>query len=149
MKKERDEMYVDIVLGIFRASSLLRRVGGELAQQVGLTRVQQWMVLGTILREGEVALKDLRLDTLVTKQTITGVVERLQNGGFVETYPDAEDRRITRARLTPKGRETMRQIKPLCEESNRNSFSVLNDEEIESLSNILGKLVQHLNREDN
>lgn len=148
MKKERDEMYLDIMLDVFRASSLLRRIGGGLAQQVGLKRAQQWMILGTILREEEVTLKDLRLDTLVTKQTITGLVERLQNGGYLETFPDAEDRRITRARLTSKGKNTMRQIKPLCEESNRNSFSVLTDEELESLSSTLSKLVQHLNQEE-
>lgn len=148
MKKERDEMYLDIMLDVFRASSLLRRIGGGLAQQVGLKRAQQWMILGTILREEEVTLKDLRLDTLVTKQTITGLVERLQNGGYLETFPDAEDRRITRARLTSKGKDTMRQIKPLCEESNRNSFSVLTDEELESLSSTLSKLVQHLNQEE-
>jgi len=148
MKKERDEMYLDIMLDVFRASSLLRRIGGGLAQQVGLKRAQQWMILGTILREEEVTLKDLRLDTLVTKQTITGLVERLQNGEYLETFPDAEDRRITRARLTSKGKDTMRQIKPLCEESNRNSFSVLTDEELESLSSTLSKLVQHLNHEE-
>ncbi|GED16922.1 MarR family winged helix-turn-helix transcriptional regulator [Aneurinibacillus migulanus] len=148
MKKERDEMHLDIMLDIFRASSLLRRIGGELAQQVGLKRAQQWMILGTILREGNVALKDLRLDTLVTKQTITGIVDRLQSSGFLETYPDSEDRRITRTRLTSKGRETMAQIKPLCVDSNRDSFSVLSDEEIESLSNIMKKLVKHLNNED-
>ena len=148
MKKDRDEMYLDIMLDVFRASSLLRRIGGGLAQQVGLKRAQQWMILGTILREEEVTLKDLRLDTLVTKQTITGLVERLQNGEYLETFPDAEDRRITRARLTSKGKDTMRQIKPLCEESNRNSFSVLTDEELESLSSILSKLVQHLNHEE-
>lgn len=148
MKKERDEMYLDIMLDVFRASSLLRRIGGGLAQQVGLKRAQQWMILGTILREEEVTLKDLRLDTLVTKQTITGLVERLQNGGYLETFPDSEDRRITRARLTSKGKDTMRQIKPLCEESNRNSFSVLTDEELESLSSTLSKLVQHLNQEE-
>ncbi|MGE7912709.1 MarR family winged helix-turn-helix transcriptional regulator [Lysinibacillus xylanilyticus] len=148
MKKDRDEMYLDIMLDVFRASSLLRRIGGGLAQQVGLKRAQQWMILGTILREEEVTLKDLRLDTLVTKQTITGLVERLQNGDYLETFPDAEDRRITRARLTSKGKDTMRQIKPLCEESNRNSFSVLTDEELESLSSTLSKLVQHLNHEE-
>ncbi|MDD1503347.1 MarR family winged helix-turn-helix transcriptional regulator [Lysinibacillus sp. NPDC095746] len=148
MKKERDEMYLDIMLDVFRASSLLRRIGGGLAQQVGLKSAQQWMILGTILREEEVTLKDLRLDTLVTKQTITGLVERLQNGEYLETFPDAEDRRITRTRLTSKGKDTMRQIKPLCEESNRNSFSVLTDEELESLSSSLSKLVQHLNLEE-
>lgn len=148
MKKKRDEMYLDIMLDVFRASSLLRRIGGGLAQQVGLKSAQQWMILGTILREEEVTLKDLRLDTLVTKQTITGLVERLQNGEYLETFPDAEDRRITRTRLTSKGKDTMRQIKPLCEESNRNSFSVLTDEELESLSSSLSKLVQHLNLEE-
>ncbi|UPW84782.1 MarR family winged helix-turn-helix transcriptional regulator [Lysinibacillus sp. Ag94] len=148
MKKKRDEMYLDIMLDVFRASSLLRRIGGGLAQQVGLKSAQQWMILGTILREEEVTLKDLRLDTLVTKQTITGLVERLQNGEYLETFPDAEDRRITRTRLTSKGKDTMRQIKPLCEESNRNSFSVLTDDELESLSSSLSKLVQHLNLEE-
>ncbi|WP_144473999.1 MarR family winged helix-turn-helix transcriptional regulator [Bacillus tropicus] len=148
MEKERNELHLDIMSDIFRASSLLRRRGGKLANQVGLSRAQQWMVLGTVLREGNVALKDLRLDTLVTKQTITGIVDRLQSGGFLETYPDPKDRRITRVRLTSKGRETMSQIKPLCLESNDEAFLVLSDEELSSLSSIMKKLVQHLDNKD-
>lgn len=141
-----DELRARIVLDLFRASNLLERVGRKLATEAGLSTVQQWLLLGTISVEGELSLKDLREHTLVTKQNITGMVERLKQGGYIHTYEDSADRRITRVKLTDKGDKVLDIIEPMTNVSNEKSFGGFNREELENLSAYLRRLVNDLNR---
>ncbi|MFJ8530273.1 MarR family winged helix-turn-helix transcriptional regulator [Bacillus sp. NPDC094106] len=142
--ENKDEILVELALNIMRSNNLLSRIGGQIAGEVGLSRVQQWVVLGNIYKAGTLPLKELRKNTLVTKQSITGIVERLELGGFIETYNDPNDKRSTLASLTQKGRETMEKIKPLRLKSNCESFSIFNEEEINQFSSYLYRLVEHL-----
>ncbi|WP_314000840.1 MarR family winged helix-turn-helix transcriptional regulator [uncultured Paenibacillus sp.] len=141
-----DELRAGIVLDLFRASNLLERVGRKLAAEAGLSTVQQWLLLGTISVEGELSLKDLREHTQVTKQNITGMVERLKQGGYIHTYEDSADRRITRVKLTDKGEKVLDIIEPMTNVSNEKSFGGFNREELENLSAYLRRLVNDLNR---
>ena len=141
-----DELRAGIVLDLFRASNLLERVGRKLAAEAGLSTVQQWLLLGTISVEGELSLKDLREHTQVTKQNITGMVERLKQGGYIHTYEDSADRRITRVKLTDKGEKVLDIIEPMTNVSNEKSFVGFNREELENLSAYLRRLVNDLNR---
>ncbi|MFC4620486.1 MarR family winged helix-turn-helix transcriptional regulator [Camelliibacillus cellulosilyticus] len=145
--KDRDAILVEIVLDIIRAANLLERLGGKYAQKADLSSVQQYMILGMLFLEGDLSMGDLRENTLVTKQAVTGLVDRLNRGGYLETYTDSRDRRITRVRLTPKGQETLQIIRPLRVLGNRKAFSVLSDEEFSQLSAILPKLIRHLKNE--
>lgn len=139
-----DEVIVDIVTDIIRAANLLERLGGEYAQEGNLKTVQQYMILGLLAREPDLSMGDLQQNTLVTKQAITGVVDRLNKCGFVEVYKDPKDRRITRVRLTTKGETAIEATRPKRISGNREVFSILSEEELSQLSVILPKLILHL-----
>jgi len=143
--KHHDDIRANIVIDIFRSSNLLGRVGGRLASQTGLASVQQWILLDTISQEGEVSLKDLRQNTLVTKQNITGMVERLKQSGYVVAYEDPVDRRVTRVQLTPKGEKVLELLEPLTYESNKKTFSKFTDDELKTFASLLDRLVNDLN----
>lgn len=145
--KNKDDFRANTVLNIFRASNLLSRIGGKLTVQVGLTSVQQWILLGTISKQEGVALKELREDTLVTKQNISSMVERLRQAGYVTTYEDLSDRRITRVKLTEQGKEVLQALKPLYNASNDRTFEVFEPEEFVVLASLLDRLVTHLNQQ--
>ncbi|HDR4571521.1 MarR family winged helix-turn-helix transcriptional regulator [Bacillus cytotoxicus] len=142
--ENKDDVLVEVVLDVMRSNNLLNRIGGRIVCEAGLSRVQQWNVLGSIYEAGTLPLKELRKNALVTKQSITGIVERLETGGFIETIIDPKDKRSTLVSLTQKGEETMRKIKPLRIDSNRQSFSIFTDEEILQFSSYLNRLVKHL-----
>ena len=103
-----------IVLSIFRAASRLARAGNGLAGSLGLTQ-QQWVVLAAIARGGPegVPLSALGRNLLVTKANVTGMVDRLERDGYLTREAHPTDRRVTRARLTPKGRRFLDQVGPL------------------------------------
>lgn len=140
---------VKIVLNLMRASILLHRIGSKLVEGTGLATVQQWQLLGMVGRNEGMSLSELRKDTLVTKQNMTGMVERLQKGGFVTTWCDPVDRRLTRVGLTPRGKETIRQMQPRSKESNEETFSDFSPEELELFDQLLERLIGSLHDQEN
>ncbi|MBW7475425.1 MarR family transcriptional regulator [Paenibacillus oenotherae] len=136
-----DQVQRDIVLNIYRASNLLERVGRGLVNDVGLCSVQQWFILGMLYRQGELSLKDLTNNLLVTKQNITGMVQRLKQSGHLTTWEDAGDRRVTRVGLTELGRQKFEELVHSSGLSNKQTFAQYTDEELEQLSAALEKLV--------
>ena len=53
-------------------------------------------------------------ETLVTSGTMTNRVDRLAARGFVERYPDPDDRRGVIVRLTPEGKAASTARSPPC-----------------------------------
>ncbi|WP_081413453.1 MarR family winged helix-turn-helix transcriptional regulator [Aneurinibacillus terranovensis] len=92
-------------------------------------------------------LKDLRQNILVTKQNISSMVDRLKQAGYVSTYEDLSDRRITRVKLTEQGKEVLQALKPLTNASNDKTFEVFESEELVVLSSLLERFVAHLNQQ--
>ncbi|MBU8589275.1 MarR family winged helix-turn-helix transcriptional regulator [Priestia megaterium] len=145
--KNKDDFQVNTVLNIFRASNLLSRIGGKLTVKVGLTSVQQWILLGAISKQEGLSLKELREDTLVTKQNISSMVDRLRQAGYVTTYEDLSDRRITRVKLTEQGKLILEALKPLTNVSNDRTFEVFEPEELVLFASLIERLVTHLNQQ--
>lgn len=69
---------------------------------LGLT-CSQFDVIATLGDTGGMTCKELSEKTLVTKGTLTGVLDRLERKGLVARVPSREDRRSIFIRLTPKG----------------------------------------------
>jgi DNA-binding MarR family transcriptional regulator len=69
----------------------------------GLT-VPQADVIFTLGNTDGLTLGEIGERTLITKGTLTGVIDRLESKGLVQRYTCTEDRRCTRARLTRKGK---------------------------------------------
>jgi DNA-binding MarR family transcriptional regulator len=56
--------------------------------------------------------RELSEKTLVTKGTLTGVLDRLEARGEIERIPSKEDRRSTIVRLTSKGKAQFDRVFP-------------------------------------
>lgn len=143
---DNDAILAEITLDIVRAANLLERLGGNYAQEANLDSVQQYMILSLLSSNDGLSMGELRQNTLVTKQAVTGLVNRMKKEGYIETHNDSEDRRITRVRLTTKGEDALQAIRPKRIDGNRKAFSALNEQEISQLSTIISKLISHLNK---
>lgn len=139
-----DQLEREIVLNIYRSSNLLERLGRGMVNEVGLCSVQQWFILGVLYRQGELSLKELTNNLLVTKQNITGMVQRLKQGGYLSAWEDADDRRITRVGLTDLGRQAFEELYHTSSLSNTSTFASFSGEELSRLSESLEKLVEVL-----
>ena len=97
---------------IIRANDIRSR---QLAKQTGLTTAQL-VVLRTIARLGEVTTRSISLDVSLSPATVTTIMDRLSDRGFVERYRSPTDRRVVYTRLTPKGVGTLAAAPVLLQE---------------------------------
>lgn len=108
-ERERDDLDLAPVAVFSRISRLARHL--DLARRQAFTEhdIESWEfdVLSALRRSGppyELSPGRLLRETLVTSGTMTNRVDRLAGRGFVERYPDPEDRRGVIVRLTPEGK---------------------------------------------
>jgi len=85
--------------------------GASHIRSLGLTG-SQFDVIATLGDTRGMTCKELSEQTLVTKGTLTGVLDRLEKKGLIERVPSREDRRSTIIRLTPKGDTRFRKVFP-------------------------------------
>lgn len=140
-----DNLKTDITLDFLKVSNLLSRYGAKMVSDVGLTSIQQWIILRTIINRGDISIGELKEETLVTKQNMTGMINRLQESNLVILYPDPEDKRRTLVKVTEEGRHVYDQLKSSRNDFNNQTYGIFNDQEIMVLSDLLGRLVKHLN----
>jgi len=76
---------------------------------------------------------------MVTGGNITGVMDRLEKSGFVYRDRDKEDRRIIRAKLTPKGVLLHKDILPIFQKKWKEIVGILDLEEQRHLNRLLKK----------
>ena len=76
---------------------------------------------------------------MVTGGNITGVMDRLEKSGFVYRDRDKEDRRIIRAKLTPKGVLIHKDILPIFQKKWKEIVGILDLEEQRHLNRLLKK----------
>ena len=79
--------------------------------QLDLTPAQ-FDVLATLGNTAGMNAKELGQRTLITKGTLTGVVDRLLAKGLVQRLPDPSDGRAQIVRLTPLGQQTFERVFP-------------------------------------
>jgi len=76
---------------------------------------------------------------MVTGGNITGVMDRLEKSGFVYRDRDKDDRRIIRAKLTPRGILLHKDILPIFQKKWKEIVGILDLEEQHQLSRLLKK----------
>jgi DNA-binding MarR family transcriptional regulator len=110
--RERSDLDLAPVAVFSRISRLARHL--DLARRAAFTThgIESWEfdVLAALRRTGapyELSPGRLLRETLVTSGTMTNRVDRLVARGFVERYPDPDDRRGVIVRLTAEGKEAV------------------------------------------
>lgn len=107
--RERPDLDLEPVAIFSRIDRLARKLSRVRAQAFAAYDIESWEfdVLAALRRAGdpyELSPGQLLRETLVTSGTMTNRVDRLTDRGFVERYPDPEDRRGVLVRLTPEGK---------------------------------------------
>src|SRR3954467_6627822 len=81
---------------------LFEQLSGSHVRTLGLTP-PQFDVIATLGNTQGMSFKELGQKTLITKGTLTGVVDRLEAKGLVKRVALLEDRRSTVVKLTEQG----------------------------------------------
>ncbi len=85
-------------------------------------------------------LTDLSERLLLDKSTVTRLIDRMEQAGFVQRVADPGDRRVQRVVLTADGQRCRDAVRIVHEEAVEHHFAQLDPHEQRCLSNLLAKV---------
>lgn len=103
---------------------------------LGLT-LTQFDVIATLGNQPPMSCKQLGEKTLVTKGTLTGVLERLEVKGLIQRQLNAEDARSQLIGLTQEGQALFEKVFPVHLEYLNQAFKKLTPEQLKQLEESL------------
>jgi MarR family transcriptional regulator, organic hydroperoxide resistance regulator len=118
---EESDICVHFLLG--KALQRVNQVSKSKLSSYGVTPVQYALLRLLWRKDGQFGYV-LGERLLLDSATITGIIDRLEQGGFIERRVDPNDRRNRLVFLTEKGRSME---KPLCQKMDEMNEEVLSD----------------------
>lgn len=108
-------------------------------KSMGLT-MTQFDVIATLGNQPPMTCKDLGDKTLVTKGTLTGVLERLEDKGIIQRSVNQADARSQMIGLTKKGQQLFKRVFPEHLQHLQKAFGQLSKQDLHDLTQSLQKL---------
>jgi DNA-binding MarR family transcriptional regulator len=115
------------------------RFSGESVRQCGLTHAQ-FDIIATLGNTAGMTYKELGERTLITKGTLTGVIERLEQKGLVARQRSGDDKRSFFVSLTASGEALFAQVFPTVIAHGRQLFASCSDAEFDAIDQALSRL---------
>lgn len=91
---------------LYQCANMLHKTGSRAVEAEGLT-TQQWAVLGALSREGAqsgISIGDLAKYLMVTRQSLAGLISRMERDGHISVATASRDRRSRMVTMTASGR---------------------------------------------
>jgi DNA-binding MarR family transcriptional regulator len=104
----------------------------------------QGRILFALWKNDNVPIQELARRTSLAKSTLTGMIDRLEQQGFVVRVPSKRDRREILIRLTEKDRSLQDTYAKVSEEMADISLSGFAEEEIRDLEDKLRRILDNL-----
>ena len=132
-------------------TSWLLNYAGRLAVRQFAARLQaygitppQWGVLIRLVEQDGQSLSEIGARALFDGPTMTGIVDRLEAGGFVERHRDSSDRRVINVYLSGRGREIMQSLPPIGDDTDKELLSGAGTKDIACFRAALRKVIENL-----
>lgn len=135
------ERYLKSVRLLAECLQGFERFSGESVRRCGLTHAQ-FDIIATLGNTPGMTYKELGDKTLITKGTLTGVIERLENKGLVARTRCSDDKRSFYVRLTPAGEKVFAEVFPIVVEQGRQLFAPYSESDFDEIDHTLRKLKQ-------
>jgi DNA-binding MarR family transcriptional regulator len=124
-----DALTTAIIADLRAGFGELRCVGSERLRNQGVSMTHLHL-MSMLDHHGEMPMSRLAELLDVSVSNATGLVDRLEERGFVERVRDREDRRVVIARLSPHGVEMLREAQLLKESQIRTILAELDSEQL-------------------
>ena len=115
------------------ANNNLRSQGLTMAQVGALMELHS-------TQERQMSLKELERRLHIAQSTAAGIVVRLEQKGFIESFGDATDRRVKMVRMTPKGEKCFQSAEENMKCADEKLLGSLTMEERMTLLHLLKKV---------
>ena len=103
----RMELANRLFFKLYQCANMLHKTGSRAVQEEGLT-TQQWAVLGALSRPeaaGGMGVGELARYLMVSRQSLAGLLNRMERDGHIQIDPDTRDRRSRLISMTVSGQQ--------------------------------------------
>jgi DNA-binding MarR family transcriptional regulator len=133
------EAFLPVMRELVRAYQALYNYSALHIRELGLTP-SQFDVISTLGNTSGMSMNKLGEKTLITKGTLTGIIDRLEQKGLVRREVPEENRRSFTIVLTPEGEKVFEEVFPVHIAYLKQRFEDLNPQELIEMQSTLKAL---------
>lgn len=141
MPNSAKESFLPVIRALASTFQAFEQFSAQHIRTLGLTP-PQFDVIATLGNTAGMSCKELSQKTLITKGTLTGVVDRLIEKGLVQRTPMENDRRSVYISLTPAGEAQFATVFPAHIAHMKVAFDTLTAEQLQDMATALNRLGQ-------
>lgn len=130
-----------IPLKLLRARESTMAYFRPILQEVGLTE-QQWRVIRALNEYEELESKQLARICCILSPSLTGIINRLEAGGYIRRRKSTEDQRRILISLTQETRNMFAEFSPRVEDRYAEMTSQLSPEKMAMLHQLLDEVIR-------
>lgn len=133
------EPWLPLMRELVHTSHVFSQYSDRQVKRLGLTP-PQFDVLVTLGNTAGMSFKELGEKTLLTKGSLTGIVDRMAEKGWVKRVNSTDDRRSTRVCLTAKGARLFEKVFPEHLQHLASAFRCISKQDRKDLEKLLRTL---------
>ena len=107
----------------------------------------QPVIIKTIAENEGISQKDLSDICYKRPATITTMIQKMENQGFIKRVQDEKDKRIIRLYMTEKGMQFHKACKNMSKDLIKRNFKGVTEEELDCVYNVLKKVKKNIEEE--
>ncbi|NLV44819.1 MAG: MarR family transcriptional regulator [Candidatus Hydrogenedentes bacterium] len=129
LEQPMEDIRHELVLNIVRTAAVIAGEGAALFRRFDLTEAQFNVLFALKYKKNEWTQSDLGKRLVVTRASITSVLDKLESKGLVRRNDVAGNRRIYHISLTRKGQNLIDRVEPVYRETIHKALDIFSDEQ--------------------
>jgi MarR family 2-MHQ and catechol resistance regulon transcriptional repressor len=130
----------ELVLNVVRTATQIALRGAALFRRFGLTEAQFNVLFALKYKKNDWTQSELGKRLVVTRASITSVLDKLEGKELVRRNEVAGNRRIYHISLTEAGRQLIDEVEPVYREEIHRALASFNDQQCRELIGLLEKI---------
>ena len=136
---DASKLATEAVMNTIRTADVLFDQIGQLLRPLGVSSAGG-LVLGQLRDHGSMSPSELGERLIVTRATVTGVVDSLERRGYVRRTPNPNDRRGIIIDLTPVGFEACAEVRQIIHKQEREWMAALTEDELTTYIGLMHRI---------
>jgi len=136
---DASKLATEAVMNTIRTADVLFDQIGQLLRPLGVSSAGG-LVLGQLRDHGSMSPSELGERLIVTRATVTGVVDSLERRGYVRRTPNPNDRRGIILELTPVGVGACAEVRRIIHRQEREWMAALTEDELTTYIGLMHRI---------
>ena len=134
----------EAMLGVVHTAGLAAGAASKIFRQFDLTEAQFNVLFALKYKTRTLSQVELGRRLVVTRATVTSVLDKLESKGFIERQIVPENRRIYHVELTEEGHDLVGKVEPYYRESVHYALKDLNETDLHAIMDLMDKIRENL-----